>query len=81
MMRNISDYSLLAIFGVLYLVAIYRYQTTPQFVLIATAGFCVVYIFWGILHHLRNRNFHAKIMLEYLLVALLGIAIVSTLLL
>jgi len=80
MTRHLNDYSLLATLSAIYLVTIYRFQTTPQFVLLATAGFATIYLIWGIFHHWRVNNFHGRIVLEYLLVALLGVAIVSTLL-
>jgi hypothetical protein len=80
MTRHFSDYSILAILCAIYLVTIYRFQTTSKFVLLATASFATIYLIWGIAHHLRSKNFHARIVLEYLLVALLGVAIVSTLL-
>ena len=79
-MQNIGDYSILAAIAGIYVLAIFRYQTTPKFVLIATIVFAIVYIIWGVIHHLRRKNFHTKIVLEYFLVALLGVAIVSTLL-
>ncbi len=75
-----SDYSILAIICIIYLVTIYYFQTTPKFVLLATEGFAIIYFTWGIAHHLRSGNFHTRIVLEYLLVALLGVAIVATLL-
>lgn len=75
-----SNYSILAIISALYLITIYRFQTTPKFVVLSTVGFALIYLIWGISHHLRSGNFHARVVLEYLLVALLGVAIVSTLL-
>lgn len=75
-----SNYSILAIISALYLITIYRFQTTPKFVVLSTVGFALIYLIWGIAHHLRSGNFHARVVLEYLLVALMGVAIVSTLL-
>lgn len=80
MIQHKSDYSVLAILAALYMVAIFRFQTVPKYILLATVLFAICYFIWGILHQLHTRNFHAKIVLEYLLVAVLGIAIVSTLL-
>lgn len=81
MMQGKGEYAILAILAGIYLVTVYRFQTTPKYIILATAIFALSYIVWGMIHHLRLRNFHARIMLEYLLVALLGVAIVSTLLL
>lgn len=75
-----SDYSILAIICIVYLVTIYRFQTTPKFVLLSTIIFTMIYLIWGISHHLRSKNFHGRIVLEYLLVAILGLIIVATLL-
>lgn len=80
MIHHKSDYSLLAILAVSYLVYIFRYQSTPQYLLFATIIFAVLYFIWGIFHHLHTGSFHARVVLEYLLVALLGLVIVSTLL-
>lgn len=79
-MQHLSDYSVLAALAGIYVLAIFRYQSTPRYVLLATAVFALVYVVWGVVHQARNKNFHAKIVLEYFLVALLGVAIVSTLL-
>ena len=77
---NKSEYSILAIFAIIYIVAIFRYQTLPSYTLLATGLFAFSYICWGILHQSRIHNLNFRIMLEYFLVAILGVAIVSTLL-
>lgn len=81
MTTNRGDYSILALFSAAYVVVVYRFQTSPRYILLATSLFGVFYIIWGITHHLRANNFHNRIVLEYFLVAALGLAIVSTLLL
>ncbi len=75
------DYTSLAILSILYILVIFRFQSTPRYIMLATIIFGVCYLVWGLVHHLRQHNFHARIVLEYLLVAILGLAIVSTLLL
>jgi hypothetical protein len=79
-MQNMGDYSVLATIAGIYVLAIFRYQSVARYILIATVVFAALYITWGIVHQLRRKSFHAKIVLEYFLVALLGVAIVSTLL-
>ena len=81
MVKNKTDYSILLIVATLYLALIWHYQTSPKYVLFSTVIFALVYLVWGVIHHLKSKSFHARIMLEYLLVASLGIAIISTLLL
>ena len=80
-MKYKSDYIALALLAIIYVMAVFRYQTTPLYILLATAIFAGCYVIWGLFHHLKAHNFHARIVLEYLLVAILGVAIVSTLLL
>lgn len=80
MISHKSDYSLLALLAIVYIVSIFRYQSTSQYLLFATIIFSILYFIWGIFHHLRTQTFHARVVLEYLLVALLGLVIVSTLL-
>ena len=36
----------------------------------------LLYIFWGIVHHLINHDLHAKIVVEYVLVGILGLAMI-----
>ncbi|MBI5045067.1 MAG: hypothetical protein HZC02_04010 [Candidatus Levybacteria bacterium] len=40
----------------------------------------VFYAIWGIVHHKNNHDFHTKIVIEYVLMAILGIAIMFFLL-
>lgn len=76
-----TDYSILAFLALGYLATIYKYQTFPKYVFLATLLFALSYLIWGAIHHLRLHNFNLRIMLEYLLVATLGVVIISTLLL
>jgi hypothetical protein len=80
MIKTKADYGILVISSGIYLAVVYKFQTVPKYILLATSVFALIYILWGIFHHLKAHNFHARIVLEYLLVALLGVAIVSTLL-
>jgi hypothetical protein len=80
MIRSKADYSILLILSTLYVMVVFRLATFPKYIFLATLSFALSYILWGIFHHLRAKNFHVRIVLEYLLVAVLGVAIVSTLL-
>lgn len=80
MIRSKGDYGILGILATIYVAAVFYFQAVPKNILIATISFALVYIIWGVIHHIRAKNFHGRIVLEYLLVALLGVAIVSTLL-
>ncbi|MEI6690127.1 MAG: hypothetical protein WCL07_00090 [bacterium] len=78
--RHKIDYSLLAIISMVYIMVFLVYQNQPQILIIATCFFGFTYILWGVLHHLKTRTLHPKVVLEYFLVSLLAIALVSTLL-
>lgn len=77
---NKNDYLILSAISAFYVAAIMYFKTMPFLVLISTSVFAVLYIIWGIFHQYRSKNLHAKIVLEYFLVALLGVVIVSSLL-
>jgi hypothetical protein len=40
---------------------------------------CSFYFLWGVIHHWLNKDLHIKIILEYLLVALIGCLILLSL--
>lgn len=80
MNKTTHNYLSLAIICMLYLASITYFKTAPILVVMATSVFAVLYIVWGVLHAHTNHNLHAKVVLEYFLVALLGVTIVSTLL-
>lgn len=77
---NKGEYSFLALISTLYTLAVFHYQTVPQYIFLATSIFAITYMIWGIIHHIKAKNLSFRIMLEYFLVAILGVAIVSTLL-
>ena len=81
MIINKNDYLILSLISAFYVAAIMYFKTTPILVLISTSVVAVLYLIWGVFHQYRSHNLHAKIVLEYFLVALLGVVLVSTLLL
>lgn len=78
--KNKLDYSVLAGLAIIYLTIVITFKTMPLFVVGATSIFAILYLIWGITHHLRLRSFTSKIVLEYFLVAALALVVVSTLL-
>lgn len=74
------DYSFLALIATIYIILVIRYQSVPQYLLFSTAGFAIIYFLWGLMHHHRTRSLHPRIVLEYALVSVLGVIIISTLL-
>ena len=81
MQRKSSDYLSLFLISLAFIAATYHYQTVAKYVLLLSSSYGVIYVIWGIYHEYRARNLRFIIVLEYLLVAMLGVAIVSTLLL
>lgn len=47
---------------------------------VAVVGLAGIYIFWGVIHHWQRGDLHIKIVLEYLGIAILGVALVFSLL-
>lgn len=41
----------------------------------------VAYVLWGIVHHSRSGDLHPKVVLEYVGIAILGVAIIWSVLL
>ena len=58
---------------------IFSYNTTIQaMVATTTAG---AYIIWGVAHHTLHGDLHLSVVIEYVIVAMLGLAIILSLLL
>lgn len=79
--KNKIDYSILAVSAGVFLTYFVLNQTHPANLFKATLVFALFYIIWGAYHHLRTRSLTGKIMLEYILVAVISVAVASTLLL
>jgi hypothetical protein len=77
---NKGEYSFLALISAIYVVIVFRYKTMPKLILLASGVFALLYFLWGAYHHKKAKNLNFRIMLEYFLIAVLGLAIVSTLL-
>lgn len=60
------------------LILAFQFQTTFQIILIIFLG--LTYILWGIIHHFKIKDLHPRIILEYVLIALLGTAVLITIL-
>lgn len=57
-------------FGVLALLASSSKKLQTEILILIA----VFYVFWGIIHHHQNHSLNSKIVLEYILIAALGIA-------
>jgi hypothetical protein len=74
-------YSLLAGLAIVYLGLVFVLRNIPQILLYSTVVFGGLYFLWGVIHHSYEKNLSIRIVLEYILVAALGIVVMSTLVL
>lgn len=74
------DYSILALMSGAFVLYFLNAKSSPRNLLTATCIFALSYAVWGFFHHARTKSLSRKVMLEYFLVAVLGIVIVSSLL-
>jgi hypothetical protein len=71
--------SLIAIFA-LGVILIFSAAPNKQLQMLIFVIMAVFYVIWGILHHLINHELSSKIVVEYMLIATLGVAIMFFLL-
>jgi len=74
------DYTILLILGVIFGSSFLFFRHSPRELFLSTCLFAFCYFLWGIWHHAHLGQFLPRLVLEYFLVAFLGVAIVSTLL-
>lgn len=53
-------------------------QVLQVAVSVSVAG---AYIVWGVVHHLQHKDFHLSVVIEYVIVAMLGLIVVLSLIL
>jgi hypothetical protein len=53
---------------------ILQVAANKQLEMVIVVGFGIVYAFWGIMHHYLHHSLRARIVLEYVAVASLGVA-------
>lgn len=80
-LRHKGDYSLLALLCGAFIVYFISAKNDPSHIFLATVIFAALYVVWGLWHHSYTRTLTKSVVLEYLLVAIIGIVIVSSLLL
>ncbi|MFH1863823.1 MAG: hypothetical protein ABIJ85_02870 [bacterium] len=71
----------LILFGILFagLLGFFVFSYDRAFQVIIAIAVAVSYVFWGIMHHIIHKDFHISIVVEYLLVASLGLIVVFSL--
>lgn len=55
------------------LVKLFAFSQQEQFFVVVFLGF--FYALWGVLHHVLHHSLRARIVVEYILIATLGIAV------
>jgi len=75
-LRHLLDYLVLCLLVSTGIVLILIYNGNPIFQRFVVLGLSLIYIVWGIVHHLKEHTYHPKIVAEYALFALLGSIIV-----
>ncbi len=80
MKRSVSH--LLVLIAVLAAGVIAFMYVTPNATLQLYVGIvtAVVYVLWGLIHHVINRDLHQKIVVEYLLIGAIAIVLLVTML-
>lgn len=56
------------------IILVKQFQYQKQLQMVVVVGLGVMYVGWGILHHKLHHSLRAKIVLEYVAVASLGVA-------
>ncbi|MDP3994968.1 MAG: hypothetical protein Q8P91_03990 [bacterium] len=71
----------LTLFGIFFagLLGFVVFSYDRVFQVIIAIAVAVAYVFWGIAHHIIHKDFHISIVIEYLLVASLGLIVVFSL--
>lgn len=78
--RSIFDYLILTFIVSLAIALILFFNGNHYYQQLIIIGLSILYIVWGILHHLKEKTLHSKVVLEYVLFALLGCIVVIGLL-
>ena len=70
------DYIALLFITITYLTLVLLTSFNPHYIKLITVGFTVLYFIWGLWHHKKEKSLHPKIILEYFLIALLGLCLI-----
>lgn len=68
-----AEYLLLITAGIFFLVliALAKSQPVKQYGLLLT--FAVFYVGWAIIHHIKDKSLHLRVILEYILIGCVGL--------
>lgn len=79
-LRHIFDYLILSLLMSFSIVLILLFNGNRTFQAITIISMSLLYIIWGFLHELKEGALHQKVILEYILYAILGSVLVLGLL-
>lgn len=79
-LRSIVDYLILTIIVSIAILLILFFNGNKYYQQATIIGLSILYIVWGVFHHLKEKTIQAQIVLEYVLFSLLGCIIVIGLL-
>ena len=80
MNKHPSHYFVLISLLVVGLWGVYWFSYNPPMRMVIMIGLAVSYVAWGIVHHSHQGDLHPKIVVEYVLVAMLALLMFATLL-
>lgn len=79
-LKSTVDYLFLTIFASVAIIFTLYFNGNKNYQQIVIITLSILYIVWGGIHHFKEKTLQARIMLEYMLFALLGCIIVIGLL-
>lgn len=78
--RSLVDYLVLALLVSTAIVLTLYFNGSKFYQEIIIVGLSILYIVWGVIHHLKEKTLQVRIILEYVLFGLLGCILVIGLL-
>ena len=76
MKKHLGYYISFLVIAVASIFLVFQNLSDKNLILLFISLFAGAYVVWGILHHLVHHSVNLRIVVEYIVVALLGVAIV-----
>lgn len=78
--RSLIDYLILTLIVTVAVILTIYFNGNKNYQQFIIVGFSLLYVIWGVVHHLIEKTFKTKIILEYILFGILGSIVVMGLL-
>ena len=78
--RSLVDYLILTLIVSIAIILILYFNGNKNFQQMIIICLSVLYVLWGIFHHIKEKTLHPKVVVEYTLFAILGTILVIGLL-